>query len=115
VLDSLIHLTQGEEDKAHNAVVEHIRAAQLPCTILYPSHPYSDILAWDLLRPNESNTGLILAIPAPDDCTIPSYAVEQVGDWVSVAMLKPHKWIGAFLVVFPACNLQYPDTKTGHL
>lgn len=66
----------------------------MPCTILYPSHPYSDILAWDLLRPNDTNTGLLLAIPAPDDCTIPGYAVEQVGDWVSVAMLKPHKWIG---------------------
>lgn len=53
-----------------------------------------------MLRPNATRTGLVLAIPAPDDCTIPGYAVEQVGDWVGVALKKPHKWIGKFLGTF---------------
>lgn len=75
-------------------VVEHIKSNHIPATLLYTSHPYTDILAWDLLAPAPCGHGLILSIPAPDDCVIPGYAVEQIGDWVKVALKKPRKWIG---------------------
>jgi hypothetical protein len=79
-------------------VVEHIKATSIPYTLLFTSHPYTDILAWDLVAPAPCGHGLILSIPAPDDCIIPGYAVEQIGDWVKVALKKPKKWIGTFLL-----------------
>jgi hypothetical protein len=81
---------------AEPPVVEHLKATTIPYTLLYTSHPYTDILAWDLLAPAPCGHGLVLGIPAPDDCQIPGYALEQIGDWVKVALKKPKKWIGAF-------------------
>lgn len=66
----------------------------MPATFIYPSHPYSDIIYHDFLRKNPRGEGYTLAIPAPDDCVLPGYAVEQFGDWVKVAFKKPEKWIG---------------------
>ncbi|RSH93074.1 hypothetical protein EHS25_007427 [Saitozyma podzolica] len=101
-LDDLPEEVEVPHCASKAAVVKHIRTSSLPATILYPSHPFSDLIAWDLLRERPRFDGqgsggpkwYVLAVPAPDECEIPGYAVEQIGDWVKVAFQKPGKWIG---------------------
>lgn len=42
----------------------------------------------------KSGDGYIHNVPAPDNITLPVYAVEQTGGWVLAAFKQPDKYIG---------------------
>jgi hypothetical protein len=54
----------------------------------------SNLLKLDLLQPADDGT-FTLRIPAPDDCLLPSFAVEQTGGWVAAILRDPKAYVGA--------------------
>jgi hypothetical protein len=54
----------------------------------------SNLTKFGFLRP-EANGSFTLTLPAPDDCPLPNYAVEQTGGWVAAIVKDPKAYVGA--------------------
>ncbi|WVW82856.1 hypothetical protein I302_104868 [Kwoniella bestiolae CBS 10118] len=74
-------------------VSKYIRTTSLPTTHLITSYYFSNAIKFGQIKRDKHGT-LLLATPAPDDCPIPGYAVEQTGAWVLKALNEPDKFIG---------------------
>jgi hypothetical protein len=64
-----------------------------PVTGLYTSNYLSNLSKFDFLR-KEADGSFTIMIPAPDDCPLINYAVEQTGGWVVATLRDPKKYIG---------------------
>jgi hypothetical protein len=62
-------------------------------TVLHTTVPYNRITEWL----EDSDRGLVLNVPVPDDTAMPLFAIEQTGDYVLAALRNPKKWAGGFL------------------
>jgi hypothetical protein len=76
------------------AVTQWAAAQGYPVTSLYTSHYTSNLLKLGLLKPADAGA-FTLAIPAPDDCPLPNFAVEQTGGWVAAILRSPKTYVGA--------------------
>jgi hypothetical protein len=63
-------------------------------TNLYTSAYLSNLLKLGLLKKDDDGT-YTLAMAAPDDCVLTSFAVEQTGGWVAGILRDPKKYIGS--------------------
>ncbi|WWC69236.1 uncharacterized protein I206_103173 [Kwoniella pini CBS 10737] len=99
----LKHVIYSTLDELHDADVPHfqskanvtkyIKATCLPTTYLYTSYYFSNATKFGQIS-KDKNDRLLLSIPAPDECLIPGYAVEQTGKWVLKALQNPNEFIG---------------------
>jgi hypothetical protein len=64
-----------------------------PVTNLYTSHYISNFVKFKYLS-KQPDGSFTLTIPAPDDCPLINFAVEQTGGWVAAVLRDPKKYIG---------------------
>jgi hypothetical protein len=74
-------------------------------TNLYTTFYYSGITTFSQLKANDDGS-FTLGMPGPDHTVVPGIAIEQLGEWVAVALANPDKYIGA------SCSTPVPiDTR----
>jgi uncharacterized protein YbjT (DUF2867 family) len=74
-------------------VEEHLRALELPLTIVRPVYFFENFGGWGL-QPNEGGEGYTLAMPLSPETTLQSVAVDDIGGFVAKAFATPAEWAG---------------------
>ena len=74
-------------------VEEHLRALDLPLTIVRPVYFFENFGGWGL-QPQESGEGYTLAMPLSPETTLQSVAVDDIGAFVAKAFAAPAAWAG---------------------
>ena len=74
-------------------VEEHLRALDLPLTIVRPVYFFENFGGWGL-QPQESGEGYTLAMPLSPETTLQSVAVDDIGAFVARAFAAPAAWAG---------------------
>jgi uncharacterized protein YbjT (DUF2867 family) len=69
-------------------VEEHLRALELPLTIVRPVYFFENFGGWGL-QPNEGGEGYTLAMPLSPETTLQSVAVDDIGAFVAKAFATP--------------------------
>ena len=77
-------------------VEEHLRALDLPLTIVRPVYFFENFGGWGL-QPNEGGEGYTLAMPLSPQTTLQSVAVDDIGAFVARAFAAPGDWAGRAL------------------
>ncbi|CAK9787086.1 NAD(P)-binding protein [Cutaneotrichosporon oleaginosum] len=86
----IIENSLGKKEVVNSSTPEDLRRLGVPHTVLHTSVPFSRLIEWL----EESDTGLVLNFPVPDDCSVPFFAIEQTGEYVLAALRNPKKWVG---------------------
>jgi len=74
-------------------VEEHLRALDLPLTIVRPVYFFENFGGWGL-QPNEGGEGYTLAMPLSPETMLQSVAVDDIGAAVAKAFATPAAWAG---------------------